>query len=115
MQYSCILNIVHRKHLSVASVLFVVPLNIEFRRALTGRRWERWLHLLQKLIDFQLNDSNDLFHWNLVPSGIYTINFMYLHLLNGNIGWKMKVPLKIKICMWFVHGKEILTKYTFEN
>jgi hypothetical protein len=24
--------------------------------------------------------------------------------------WKMKVPLKIKIFMWFVHQKEILTK-----
>jgi hypothetical protein len=41
---------------------------------------------------------------------------MYLDLLNGNIGylhkylWKMKVPLKIKILMWFVHRKEILTK-----
>jgi hypothetical protein len=41
---------------------------------------------------------------------------MYLDLLNGNTGylhkylWKMKVPLKIKIFMWFVHRKEILTK-----
>jgi hypothetical protein len=41
---------------------------------------------------------------------------MYLNLLNGNTGylhkylWKMKVPLKIKIFMWFVHRKEILTK-----
>jgi hypothetical protein len=24
--------------------------------------------------------------------------------------WKMKVPLKINIFMWFVHRKEILTK-----
>jgi hypothetical protein len=24
--------------------------------------------------------------------------------------WKMKVPLKIKIFMWFVYQKEILTK-----
>jgi hypothetical protein len=41
---------------------------------------------------------------------------MYLDLLNGNTNylqkylWKMKVPLKIKIFMWFVHRKEILTK-----
>jgi hypothetical protein len=41
---------------------------------------------------------------------------MYLDLLNGNTAylekylWKMKVPLKIKIFMWFLHRKEILTK-----
>jgi hypothetical protein len=41
---------------------------------------------------------------------------MYLDLLNGNTGylhkylWKIKVPLKVKIFMWFVHWKEILTK-----
>jgi hypothetical protein len=71
---------------------------------------------LHKLIDVQLNDTADLFRWELVPSGIYSVRSMYLDLLNGNTGylhkylWKMKVPLKIKIFMWFVHRKEILTK-----
>jgi hypothetical protein len=27
--------------------------------------------------------------------------------------WKIKVLLKIKIFMWFLHGKVILTKYNF--
>jgi hypothetical protein len=41
---------------------------------------------------------------------------MYLDMLNDNAAflkkyiWKMKVPLKIKIFMWFVYIKEILTK-----
>jgi hypothetical protein len=41
---------------------------------------------------------------------------MYLGLLNDNTVylhkylWKMKVPLKTKIFMWFVHRKEILMK-----
>jgi hypothetical protein len=41
---------------------------------------------------------------------------MYLDLLNDNTVylhkylWKMKVPLKTKIFMWFVQRKEILTK-----
>ena len=41
---------------------------------------------------------------------------MYLDLLNNQpkymhkFIWKMKVPLKIKIFMWFIHRKVILTK-----
>jgi hypothetical protein len=54
-------NIVRHKNIFVASVLAEAPLNIEFRRALTGRRWDRWLNLLHKLIDVQLNDTADLF------------------------------------------------------
>jgi hypothetical protein len=41
---------------------------------------------------------------------------MYLDLLEDQTKylrkyiWKMKVPLKIKIFMWFLHRREILTK-----
>jgi hypothetical protein len=41
---------------------------------------------------------------------------MYLDLLNDDTKylkkyiWKMKVPLKIKVFMWFLHRKVILTK-----
>jgi hypothetical protein len=41
---------------------------------------------------------------------------MYLDYMNGHTKylkkyiWKMKVPLKIKIFMWFFHRKVILTK-----
>jgi hypothetical protein len=41
---------------------------------------------------------------------------MYLDLLEGNTGdlkkfiWKIKVPLKIRIFMWFTHNKVVLTK-----
>jgi hypothetical protein len=41
-------------------------------KAITTTRWERWLQLMQKLIDDQLNASSDLFSWNFVFSGIYT-------------------------------------------
>jgi hypothetical protein len=72
-------------------------------------------HLLHILILVQLTDSDDTFKWNLT-SGIFTVKSMYIDLLNDdtvylkrNI-WKMKVPLKIRIFMWFLHKKVILTK-----
>jgi hypothetical protein len=50
-QYPSLFNIARHKNISVASVLAQVPLNIEFRRALTGRCWDRWLSLLHKIVD----------------------------------------------------------------
>jgi hypothetical protein len=116
VQYLSLINIARHKNVSAASVLAQVPLNIEFRCALTGTRWDRWLSRLHKLVDVHPSDTSDLFRWKLVPSGVYSVKSMYLDLLNDNTGylpkylWKMKVSLKIKIFMWFVHQKEILTK-----
>jgi hypothetical protein len=64
----------------------------------------------------QLNDEEDIFSWNLTTLGSFTIRLFYHDLLNGHTIflkkylWKIKVPLKIKIFVWFVHIKEILTK-----
>jgi hypothetical protein len=54
-------------------------------------------------------------HWGLTNSGLYTVRSMYLGLLSDNTKylktyiWKMKVLVKIKIFMWFLHRKVILT------
>jgi hypothetical protein len=67
-------------------------------------------------MSIQLNSNNDVFKWNLVESDRFSVKSMYLDMLNDNIVFlrkyvrKMKVPLKIKIFMWFVYRKEILTK-----
>jgi hypothetical protein len=52
------------------------PLNIGFTRTLNGNKWDRWTHLLHRLILVQLTDSDDTFKWKYI--------------------WKMKVPLKVK-------------------
>jgi hypothetical protein len=91
-------------------------LNIGFRRTLNGNKWDRWIHLLQRLITIELNDTEDTFKWNLTASGVFTVKSMYLDLLDGDTVflkkyiWKMKVALKIRIFMWFVFKKVILTK-----
>jgi hypothetical protein len=64
----------------------------------------------------QLNDQEDNFTWKLTSNGVFTVKLLYLDLMNDNTQylhkdiWKLKVPLKIRIFMWFLHRKVILTK-----
>ena len=115
-QYPLLYNIVQRKEVSVADVMSHNPLNIEFRRALSGNKWDSWLHLVRRLMDVQLCGAEDKFVWNLTPSGVFSVKSMYLNYMNGHTVylkkyiWKIKVPLKIRIFMWFLHRKVILTK-----
>jgi hypothetical protein len=115
-QYPSLYNIVRHKDQTVAHTFASVPINIEFRRSLVGGRWDRWLHLLHRLIDVQLEPNEDEFRWNLTQSRKFMVKSIYLDMLNDNTAylrkylWKMKVPLKTKNFMWFVQWKEILTK-----
>jgi hypothetical protein len=74
------------------------------------------LHLVRQLINVELTNEKDTFTWNLTTSGTFTVKSMYLDLINDDTKylkkyiWKIKVPLKIKVFMWFVHRKVILTK-----
>jgi hypothetical protein len=76
---------VRHKDQTVAQTFASVPLNIEFSRSLVGGRWNRWLHLLQRLIDVQLETHDDEFSWSLTQFVRFTIKSMYLDLLNDNI------------------------------
>jgi hypothetical protein len=115
-EYPSLYNTVNHKNVTVENVLAASPLNISFRRTLNGNKWERWTHLLHRLILVQLNDNEDRFTWNLTESGVFSVKSMYNDLLSGHTVslkkhiWKLKVPLKIKIFMWFLHKKVILTK-----
>jgi hypothetical protein len=116
VQYPLLYNIVRHKDQMVAHTFATILLNIEFRRSLIGGWWDCWLHLLHRLIDVQFHPHDDEFKWSLTQSGSFTVKSMYLDLLNDNTIylhkylWKLKVPLKTKIFMWFVQRKEILTK-----
>jgi hypothetical protein len=109
-------NIVQRKNVLVANVLANTPLNIDFRRVLTGNKWNNWLHLCQRLMMVQLSDNPDKFIWKLTSTRAFTVRSMYLDLMNGHTRflrtylWKLKIPLKIKIFMWFLNNKVVLTK-----
>jgi hypothetical protein len=87
-----------------------------FRQALTGIRGSRWLHLVRRLMDVNLTTQQDVFVWKLTTSGLFTVKSLYLDFMNDHTKflrkyiWKIEVPLKIRIFMWFLHKKVLLAK-----
>ena len=100
----------------ISQVFSAQPLNIEFRRVLSGNNWDRWVHLVLRLMQVRLSEEPDKFVWDLNSSGLFSVKSLYHDLVNDHTVflrkyiWKMKVPLKIKIFMWFLYKKVILTK-----
>lgn len=117
-QYPAWYNIVQRKNVLVATVLAQTLLNIAFRRAFNEHKWNQWINLCQQLMTVQLTNSPDKFVWKLTDPGIFifTVKSMYLDLMNGHTTflrkylWKLKIPLKMKIFMWFLNNKVLLIK-----
>jgi hypothetical protein len=115
-QYPVLYNIVQHKNILASTVFATVPINISFRRSLNDHKWLQWLHLCQQLMTVTLSAESDKFIWGLTDSGVFSVKSMYLDLMNGHTVylqkylWKLKIPLKIKIFMWFLSNKVLLTK-----
>jgi hypothetical protein len=115
-QYPSLYAIVNYKNVTVANAIKEDSLNISFRRNLVGDWWLSWLDLVERLTGIHLTNEKDTFIWNLTESGQFSVRSLYVELLNVNTKflrkylWKIKVPLKIRILMWFLNRKEILTK-----
>ena len=116
LQYPSLYRIVQRRDVLVAMIIESIPLNIQFRRVLVGDRWENWLNLVRRLMEVQLKHQPDKLCWKFTRSGEFTVKSMYLDVINSSVipssihVRKVKVPLKIKVFMWFVHKQVILTK-----
>jgi hypothetical protein len=116
-QFPQLYRIVRHKHGSVANVFRWVPLNISFRRSLRGDNVQAWHNLVAKIAYVQLNDgAKDKFRWGLNQNGIFKVRSMYHAMIIGNIWdnrllWKLKLPLKIKIFLWYLKKGVTLTKY----
>jgi hypothetical protein len=93
-----------------------MPINISFRRALTQEKIIDWHNLVTMISNFRLQEGNDRFSWNLRKDGTFSVRSMYLHRLDSfapycNKGiWKLKIPLKIKVFLWLLNKRLILTK-----
>jgi hypothetical protein len=113
-KYPSLYNIVRKKNASVAQVLSTTPLNVSFRRALVGDNWAKWLQLVGSILDVRLNEQTDTFSWTKSKS--FSVKAMYNDLVIGNaphlnlVTWKAKIPLKIKIFLWYLWKGVILTK-----
>jgi hypothetical protein len=74
------------------------------------------LELISKISNVTLDNRRDMFRWDLNTSGTFFVRSMYHHLLNYHAPfrhkfiWKLKIPLKIKIFLWYLQRGIILTK-----
>lgn len=116
-QYLLLYNIVQQQNVSVHDVLNnTSPLNLGFRRALVGNKWDMWSHLCLRLMEVTLTDVPDTFKWKLTQNGLFSVKSMYEDLMNDHTRFlqkdlrKLEIPLKIKIFMWFLHRKVLLCK-----
>jgi len=63
-----------------------------------------------------LSDELDIPIWCWNKSKIFSVKSVYNHMTRGENNenlehiWKAKIPQKIKIFMWLVHNKSILTR-----
>jgi len=75
-----------------------------------------WLNLVAQVSNVVLVDGKDYFKWLLTKSGLFSVRSMYLDAIDTNPPfqhrriWKWKIPLKIKIFLWFLQRDVILTK-----
>ena len=116
-QYPALYNIARDKNNTIAQVLSSSPPNISFRRDLVGARLMSWHNLLSRLDLINLTQGRDVFRWNLTTSGSFTVDSMYRALTHSEVPesnnkkiWKAKIPLKVKIFMWYLHRGVVLTK-----
>ena len=114
-RFPVLFNIVRRKQDYVAQVLSLPTLNISFRRNLVGANLRDWHRIVASLQDVNLPEESDVFVWGLNASGSFTVKSMYAALINNGIRvsqdiWQIKVPMKIKVFLWYLKKGVVLTK-----
>jgi hypothetical protein len=113
--YPNLYNITSKKNVTVASVVKEVPFNMSFRRALIGTNRDHWIQLVRVAL-VQLNDREDEFIWGLNKSGLFTVQSLYKNWISigrvphDSIIWRLKIPSKIKIFLWYLSKGVTLTK-----
>jgi hypothetical protein len=89
---------------------------LHFRVNLPPILREQWYELAAKLNEVALKDGRDKVRWKWSSSKQFTVRSVYQQLTKSDNGqsyqiiWKAKIPLKIKIFMWMVAQRAILTK-----
>jgi hypothetical protein len=64
-----------------------------------------------------LEEAEDLFVWKANQSSVFSVKSMYTSLMQENsipdncTAWNLRVPLKIKVFLWYLKKGVILTKY----
>jgi hypothetical protein len=100
----------------VAAVFSSIPLNIFFQRRLMGNNLRLWHSLVALVVHIRLNGVVDSFIWGLHQNGKFYVNSMYNTLIADTCVvysrtlWRLKIPPRIKILMWYFKIEVVLTE-----
>jgi hypothetical protein len=92
------------------------PLNVSFRRALVDNNLNAWNNLVAQLDNVEIVEGSDSFRWDFTRTGMFSVKSMYSYLIDASPPfqhkkiWKLNIPLKIKIFLWYLQKGVILTK-----
>jgi hypothetical protein len=114
--FPALYNIVRRKGAYVRTVLSMISLNVAFRSSLVGVYLQAWHEVVGMVADVQLTNQKNRFVWELHQNVLFLFKSMYRALLETEttpyniLIWKLKLPLKIKVFLWYLYKGVILTK-----
>jgi hypothetical protein len=92
------------------------PLNVSFMKALVDNNLNECNNLVAQLVNVEIAEGSNTFRWDLTQTGKFSVISMYSYLINTSPPvqhkkiWKLKIPLEIKIFLWYLQKGVILTK-----
>lgn len=98
------------------NILRYVPLDVSFRRPIIGPKLQAWNELIRRIANLQLRSQKDVFRWNLNKSELFSVQSLHVALIGNyrvpirNFFWEIKIPLKMKIFLWYLKRRVVLTK-----
>jgi len=103
------------KHISIHHFLSN-DAQLHFSRWLSPVLFSSWLNLITEIYSYLFNNSRDTVIWKGNKSGSFSSKSVYDSLTKTDHGqsfshiWKAKIPHRIKIFMWLLENKAVLTK-----
>lgn len=114
--YPRLYNISFDHNISVAEAVNKRWQGFSFRRNLNTEANELLTSLKQRCESVRMHGGTDRPMWMLTKNRQFSVKSLYSFLINRRVGyphkflWKTKVPSKIKMFLWLMNKKSILTK-----
>ena len=114
-KYPNLFEFAYDKNITVHKVISSNFQVLTFRRRLTGVLGDDYNDLITQCSNFLLSEEEDNSVW-LLGGKSFSVNSLYKEMKSSQIAvpsnflWKTRLPYKIKVFLWLVRYKKILTK-----